>query len=98
MKLVHLPETRLEILKIIEWYFEQERGLAAEFDEELKRAERNIVDFPEFWHPLDGGYHRFHLKRFPYSVIYRIEGETILIVAVAGHKRSQNYWRKRIKS
>jgi len=58
------PEARVEILRIIEWYFEAEKSLAAEFDAELSQAERNIVAFPEFWHPLSGGYRRYHLKPF----------------------------------
>lgn len=98
MTLVYLPEVRVEILHIIEWYFEQDKSLAANFDEELRRAERNIVDFPEFWHQLDGGYRRYLMKRFPYSVVYRVEGETILIASVAGHKQPQDYWRKRLDS
>jgi toxin ParE1/3/4 len=96
MTLQHHPEARIEILKIVEWYFAQEKSLAAEFDTELRQAERNIVDFPDFWHLLDGGYRRYHMKRFPYSVVYRVEDEVLLIVSVAGHKQPQNYWRKRL--
>ena len=96
MTLQYHPEARVELLRIIEWYFEAEKSLAAEFDAELRQAERNIVTFPELWHPLSGGYRRYHLKRFPYSVVYRLEGDTLLVVSVAGHKQSQNYWRKRL--
>ncbi len=98
MTLKYLPDARLEVLHIIEWYFGQEKSLAAEVDIELRQAERNIIDFPEFWPPVGGGYHRYLMKRFPYSVVYRIEGETIVIMAIAGHKQQQGYWRKRSKS
>ncbi len=98
MTLQYHPEARLEILQVIEWYFAQEKSLAAEFDAELRQAERNIIDFPDFWHLLEGGYRRYHLKRFPYSVVYRQEGEVLLVVSVAGHKQPQNYWRKRLES
>ena len=53
MTLQYHSEARLEILQVIEWYFAQEPSLAAEFDTELRQAERNIIDFPNFWHLLD---------------------------------------------
>lgn len=60
MTLQHHPEARLEVLQILEWYFAHKKSLAAEFNEEVKQAERNIVDFPDFWYPLDGSYRSYH--------------------------------------
>ncbi|WP_227021518.1 type II toxin-antitoxin system RelE/ParE family toxin [Oceaniferula marina] len=37
-----------------------------------------------------------HLKRSPYSLVYRIEGESLLlVVAVAHSSRQPNYWEKK---
>lgn len=95
MILEHLPEVRVEILKILNWYFKQEKSLAAKFHNELKKAERDILEFPDLWHPLSGGYRRHIMKRFPYSLVYRVESDRILVVAVAGHKQSENYLAKK---
>ena len=87
-------EARLEVMEAVAWYFEQEKELAADFDRELKEAEKGIEEFPDFWGSLGGEYHRYLLKRFPYSVVYRIEPDEVVIVAVAAHKRGSDYWRK----
>jgi len=95
MILRHLPEAAQEIYHLVEYYFGQEESLAADFDKELRKAEENIVDFPDFWSPVSGGYRRYLMKRFPYSVIYFVEDDVLLVVAVAGHKQEEGYWRKR---
>jgi hypothetical protein len=35
------------------------------------------------------------LARFPFGLIYRFDGQDIVIVAVAHNKRRSGYWRKR---
>jgi len=37
------------------------------------------------------------IRRFPFGILYRIEPEEIVIVAVAHLLRKPGYWRKRIK-
>jgi plasmid stabilization system protein ParE len=32
------------------------------------------------------------LHRFPYSVIYEVQGSTVTVVAVAHHRRKPGYW------
>jgi plasmid stabilization system protein ParE len=66
-------------------------GFHAAVDDALQR----IVDAPDQW-PLCDDRHRFYvLHRFPYSLVYRIEGEDILVVAVAHSGRSPAYWQGR---
>ena len=40
-------------------------------------------------------YRRYLMARFPYGVVYRIEGETVLVFAVAHLRRRPGYWRNR---
>jgi len=91
----HLPEAEEEILQAVNWYYDQEPALAAEFYLELKKAEVGIESFPEFWPPLSGGYRRKSLNRYPYGLIYRLEGDLILVVALAHTSRKPDYWRER---
>ena len=37
------------------------------------------------------------LNHFPYNILYAVEHDLILIVAVAHQKRRPRYWRARIK-
>jgi hypothetical protein len=41
------------------------------------------------------GTHRLHLRRFPYSVVYRIDKDRILIVAFPHDRQRPGYWRSR---
>jgi plasmid stabilization system protein ParE len=54
-----------------------------------------IAAFPEFWGSVGAGYRRKLLERYPYGIIYRIEGEEILIIALAHTSRRPAYWRGR---
>ncbi|WP_102017610.1 type II toxin-antitoxin system RelE/ParE family toxin [Rhodopirellula islandica] len=40
--------------------------------------------------------HRFYLlRRFPFRVIYRVDGEDVVVVAVAHGSQDPNYWATR---
>ena len=45
-----------------------------------------------------GTYHgvrTWPLKRFPYTLVYRVAGETITVIAVAHQSREPGYWERR---
>ena len=95
MEICYTSEARLEALKSIEYYEEQQEGLAVDFYQELIAAEQSIKEFPDFWHQAGGGYRRKHLKRYPYSLVYKVLQNCIMIVAVAPSRREKDYWRNR---
>jgi plasmid stabilization system protein ParE len=95
MKVHHLLGAEREILEAVEFYRERAGSLAAEFYAEFCRARAEIVAFPDLWGNVRGGYRRKLLRRFPFGIIYRIEEEQILIVAVAHLSRHPDYWRNR---
>lgn len=76
----------------IEWYLARspqaaERFIAA-FDDFVMAISRRPTLFP-----LCDTRHRFvSLHRFPYSLIYRFDGNIAEIVAVAHSKRRPGYW------
>ena len=43
----------------------------------------------------DRDYRRRRMRRFPYMVVYRIEGGVVLVVAVAHERRTPGYWTER---
>ena len=96
MKLAYLPEARLDVLAAVSYYYECDGGensLAADFYQELKDAERDIIEMPEMWGLVGKGFRRKLMQRFPFGVIYhQLDEETIEIVAVAHQKRKPNYW------
>jgi len=76
-------------------YEAQESGLGDAFLDDIEQALQSIQQFPQLWSVYDGEYRRYLLKRFPYGLVYRIDGARIFIVAVAHLHRKPGYWRDR---
>jgi len=65
---------------------------------ETERVIELVGATPELGAPyVEGeGIRRVLLQRFPFAVVYQVEPELILIVAVAHQRRRPGYWRDRI--
>jgi plasmid stabilization system protein ParE len=79
-----------------EWYGQRSATAARGFAEEIDAAVAAIERLPNAWPAYDQGTHRYLLRRYPFSIIYRIEPKRILIIAVAHGHRRPAYWRARI--
>jgi plasmid stabilization system protein ParE len=77
------------------WYEHQRKGLGAEFllalEAELTSILRNPLQYSE--HRF--GFRRGILRRFPYAIVFRIDNEQLIIVAVWHFSRKPWAWRKR---
>lgn len=80
------------------WYAERSAPAAAAFADEIDTAQAAIETHPEAWPPYDHGTRRYLLRRYPFSVVYRIEPARILIVAVAHAHRRPGYWKSRLRT
>ena len=90
-----LPAARGDYRESLAWYRERSARAAAGFEAAVEVALRRIAETPEAW-PLCDERHRFYiLRRYPFSIVYRIESFGVLIVAVAYSSRSATYWRGR---
>jgi plasmid stabilization system protein ParE len=70
-------------------------GLASAFLDEVERVVRLIQAAPDGGANQGEGVQAWRLRRFPYSVIYRVLGDHVRILAIAGHKQRPQYWRGR---
>ena len=61
----------------------QAPDLERRFIDEMRTARKRIAQRPYAWHPLGGGVRRFRLARFPYGLIYVVEADEIVVLAVA---------------
>jgi plasmid stabilization system protein ParE len=48
------------------------------------------------WPQVSRSLRRYVVKKCPYVLLYRAEGDTVLIVAVAHQSRRPGYWLKRV--
>jgi plasmid stabilization system protein ParE len=79
------------------WYEEQAEGLTRDFLDELDRAVRLIRIYPLLAQQIEPEIRRFLFARFPYSLIYGIDQETIVVIAVAHQRREPRYWLDRVE-
>ena len=96
MKIDFLYAAKSEFDDAIDYYDEQRFGLGLEFEEEVEQALERIDHYPEAWSPLSSRVRRCTLNRFPYSVIYEVRSEIIIIIAVQHHHKEPESWRSRV--
>ena len=96
MKRVELhPLAQDEVTAAEAWYRERSEVAAQAFVLEINRAIEEIFEAPERWPVGRRGERRVVLRRFPYSLLYRIREDDIFITAVAHQSRRPGYWRHR---
>ncbi|THJ23679.1 MAG: type II toxin-antitoxin system RelE/ParE family toxin [Nitrospira sp. CG24D] len=81
-----------ELLNEIGYLELQAQGLGRRFFNEIRRAENRIAQFPESAVEIRPGIRKRTLRTFRYSLIYSLERDGPLILAVAHHHRRPGYW------
>lgn len=81
-----------ELLSEIGYLELQAQGLGRRFFNEIRRAENCIAQFPESAVEIRTGIRKRPLRTFRYSLIYSLERDSALILAVAHHHRRPGYW------
>ena len=95
MALIYAAEARRELVEAAAYYEEHRTGLGKEFLAEAERTAGRIVRHPQRWRRIEGRFRRCLFRRFPYSVIYTVEGGDLFVAAFMHHRRKPGYWRKR---
>jgi len=90
------PDVAMDIKEAYNWYEEQSVGLGEELFDEIERSYQAIREFPKAWAPFPYGFRRYLLSRFPYSVMYKIDDESIYIIAIMHNSRKPNSWFTRL--
>ena len=85
-----------EVDDAIQWYEAREEGLSREFLDELDRVVRLVRRYPYAGMQVEPEIRRFLFTRFPYSLIYGIDAETIVVMAVASQHREPTDWFDRV--
>ena len=96
MKYFFHPSAKIELSEAVYYYETCRTGLGAEFAKEVYLTVQRITEFSEAWSSLTKNTRRCLTRRFPYGVIYQIEDDQILIIAVMQLNRKPDYWKNRI--
>lgn len=79
-----------------EWYEAQNHGLGERFLAAVVATIDRVADGPAQYVRLELApkYRRARVQRFPYAVVFSVQGEEIEIVAVAHERRAPGYWHR----
>lgn len=73
------------------WYDERKDHLGDEFFQEVERVLDSVAANPQAFPLASRGRRKAHLKRFPYTVFYRIHSDLVRILTIRHDKRHPNY-------
>ena len=81
-----------EVDEAVARYGKQGKDISLGFLDDLDRAVRLAKLYPLLATQIEPEIRRLLFVRYPYSLIYGIEEEAIVIVAVAHQQREPRYW------
>jgi plasmid stabilization system protein ParE len=86
-----------EVDEAVVWFETRTEGKGVDSLDELDRIVRLVKAYPLASPQIDREIRRRLFARFPYSLIYGIDHNTIVIIAVAHSHRAPHYWIDRLK-
>ena len=96
MKAEFEPAAREELVESVRWYLNEAGAVhATAFEVEVRRVIELLLRLPKLGAPGVRDIRSVPLRRYPYSIHYRLERELIRIIAIAHHRRRPGYWRRR---
>lgn len=95
MRYVFHPEALSEYAEAVQYYTEQRVEIAQVFINAIEDTVYRIRESPARYPAIDEDVRRCMARKFPYGVLYTIEQDYILIVAIMHCSREPGYWRSR---
>lgn len=81
-----------ELVSAARFYESRVAGLGSVFLDKVESATQDIFEAPERWPVLRADVRRRLVYRFPYGLLYRVEGDEIVVLAVMHLRRHPTYW------
>ncbi|HUG91950.1 MAG TPA: type II toxin-antitoxin system RelE/ParE family toxin, partial [Planctomycetaceae bacterium] len=81
------PEAQAEFNEASDWYEQQRLGLGVDFVRCVQHALDLIEELPQMYAQVFEDVRQAPVRRFPYSVLYRVETDQIVVLAVFHGRR-----------
>jgi plasmid stabilization system protein ParE len=95
VKLIVRPAAAADIEDAHRWYRDKSPELGTKFLDAVREAGARIMENPEAYPVFHREARRVRLKRFPYSLLYRLYPEHVVIVACLHGRRDPLRWKAR---
>jgi plasmid stabilization system protein ParE len=86
------PAAEAEYQTALARYFVRSPQAAERFEIAFDKAIASIKSNPTMFPLCDDRHRLVLLNRYPYSLVYRVDGDSVKVVAVAHSKRRLRYW------
>ncbi len=84
-----------ELEDAVRYYELKLQGLGIKLENEVYKAIKQILEYPNAWSFESSNIRKCLLHRFPYKLLYSVEDDYIFITAVAHQHQKPNYWVER---
>jgi len=88
-------EAEAEMIDAAVWYEHQQQDLGERFLAAVQNALHRIQINPLLFPVAEGNSRRCLLQTFPFSIIFEIKPDMLVIIAVMHHRRDPGYWKHR---
>jgi toxin ParE1/3/4 len=95
MRYVFHPEALAEYTEAVQYYTQQRTEVAQAFINAVEDAVYRVREAPTHYATIDEDVRRCMTHKFPYGILYIIEPDYILILAVMHCSREPRYWKDR---
>jgi plasmid stabilization system protein ParE len=95
LAVIYHPEAQAELIEAAKFYHDRVPGLGADLLGEVDRSVGRILQTPTRWRTIQEDIRRYYIERFPCSIIYRVEGNKLRILAFKHNRRKPEYWKHR---
>jgi toxin ParE1/3/4 len=96
MKAVFSAAAKRDAQAAVDWYIDRSAGEAAEaFLDDIDRAVELVLRHPRIGTPGVAATRSLRLQSFPYSLVYRVVGDVVRVIAISAHRRRPGYWIRR---
>ncbi len=86
---------REELREAYDFYEARRKGLGREFGQEVAKAAERARSHPLRWPMIDSRTRKCNTHRFPYALLYRVQGDVISVIAAMDLRRRPGYWQRR---
>jgi hypothetical protein len=77
------------------YYLSRSLRVAEEFQERLDEAMEDLQEAAHQYQIVHDPIRRHQLEQFPHGLMYEIDGDTVVVHAVAHPRREPEFWRNR---
>jgi plasmid stabilization system protein ParE len=97
-RLIVLPLAERDLEKAAKWYERQTQGLGARFLDSVDEVFRAIAGNPLQFSKASATARQALVRVFPYTVFFRLDGETVYVLACLHQRRKPSVWKRRARA